>query len=97
MSFFTYYTVTNKVPTDPSPPEVRQPIARVSATGTVDAVWLVQGGKRFELGEVPTGRYQIKATFAGSTVPAGDISLRPGERVTVQCDDLFQQCRREEL
>jgi alanyl-tRNA synthetase len=59
-------------------------------------IWLTQGGQRFDLGEVPEGRYEIQAIFSGDVIHAGDVSLRAGEQVKLRCDDYFQQCRREE-
>ncbi len=90
-------TAEEHTPAAAEAPPAAPRTSRVSAVGTAEAVWLMQGSRRTELGEVPPGRYQIYATFAGSTVPAGAVSLRAGERVTLKCEDLFQQCRREEL
>ena len=79
-----------------SEPLEPEPLPALIGTEDNTEVWLTQGERRFALGEVPAGRYQIQAVFSGEAIHAGDVSLRAGEQVKLRCDEYFQQCRRKE-
>jgi hypothetical protein len=81
---------------DAEPPSEPTVLPALISTDDDTEIWLTQGGQRFDLGEVPEGRYEIQAIFSGDVIHAGDVSLRAGEQVKLRCDDYFQQCRREE-
>ena len=85
--------ISSEPPSEPV--ESQSSLALIGAEGS-NEVWLTQGDRRFELGEVPAGRYQIQAVFSGETIHAGDVSLRAGEQVKLKCEEYFQQCRRKE-
>jgi len=54
-------------------------------------------GRRHELGAMPAGTYKVMARFLANDVPfeAGEpVMLQPGERVTLECDAPFLECRR---
>ncbi len=76
-----------------SPEASTPPPARVKVTGA-DKVVLVGSAGRFPPGELPAGRYSVKATFGDETVSnAGSFDIGPGERITLRCDPLFLMCR----
>ncbi len=78
----------------PAPP-APQPTASVSVQGDAKAVWLVSDAGRFSAGDpVRAGRYKILADFGGAEpVGAGQVDLRAGDRVTLNCSTFLLQCR----
>lgn len=77
-----------------TPPEP-SPHASVSLTGDARRAWLVQGDRRIPAeGPVPAGTWRILADFGGpEPVIAGEVTLRPGERITLACSSFLFQCR----
>ena len=75
---------------------VAQPEARVSVSGDARAVWLERSTdrRRFELGAVPPGRYQVYAMFESDLhIATGEISLQDGERRVLRCNARAAICR----
>ena len=76
-------------PWDAPPPATT---ASVDAQGGV-RIWLVGAAGRFPPGELPPGTYTIKAFFDPMTsVDAGTLGVRAGERWTVQCSKAMAVC-----
>jgi hypothetical protein len=80
-------------PTEPAPP-ARQRTTEVAVVGPATVV-LLAGDERHPVpGDVPSGAYQIEATFPERPPgPAGQVTLHPGERVTLECKAGFFLCQ----
>lgn len=78
---------------DPTPSPWDTPsTAAVQAEGGV-RIWLVGAAGRFPPGDVPAGSYTVKAFFDPmSSVDAGTLSVRRGERWTVKCSKSMGVC-----
>ncbi|MEZ4240780.1 MAG: hypothetical protein R3F59_32425 [Myxococcota bacterium] len=78
----------------PDPVEAPAATGSVAATGSADAVWLERDGARIELGDVPPGTYGVIAGFKGQApAPAGRVTVRAGQAVTLSCSADFQMCQ----
>jgi hypothetical protein len=45
-------------------------------------------------GSLPAGTYTIRAEFdGGGLIPAGKVTLGPGDRVELTCDPRFKRCQ----
>lgn len=87
-------------PTSATSPPRSAPASKPRATGRVEVVGEVErlvlhaGGKEYEPGEVPAGRYTATVTFAGRGVGSvNPFSVRAGETTTLACDSAFVMCR----
>jgi serine/threonine protein kinase len=81
----------------PSPPEPPPPDPAIAQSGRVgqqgaDAIELIGDAGRFGVGMIPAGTYKVTARFGGATVPAGEITIAPGEQLVLRCDSRFQRC-----
>lgn len=78
--------------TTPPAPErpVSTGIVRVSGDATVS---LSGPAGRFGAGVVPTGTYEVTATFPGRDPRSfGRVTISPGETVRIACDAGFSNC-----
>lgn len=80
----------------PRPPEP----ARVRVTGDVKSVSLKGAGGTIQVsnGQVAPGSYEIWVRFEGRADQAagrvGSVTIEPGEKVVINCDQLFAECTR---
>ncbi|MFT5682234.1 MAG: hypothetical protein ACI8RZ_003152 [Myxococcota bacterium] len=90
------------VPVVPEPIAVAEPIAEVPTTGRVavgggvDEVWLVSGGQRFSLTDVPPGTYELWVRFSSGDEPTVGLTgliVTAGQTTTVTCNKVFTQCK----
>lgn len=75
------------------PPAAKPKKSTVSANAT--GIRLIGTAGSFGLGEVPPGTYQIQWTRDGKTGGAGDIQVREGEKIALNCDEGFATCERK--
>lgn len=84
---------------DPTPRSVpaSEPMAEVMLTGDARSVWLISADGRFPVGQVPPGRYEIKAWFdQPEPAVAGTVTLHDGERITLRCIGAMARCVRDD-
>ena len=56
-------------------------------------VWLVDSaGRSISFGTVYAGEYRLQAQFDGGATWSEVLSLRPGDRASVSCDESTQEC-----
>ena len=72
---------------------VPDPTGIVRVTGNADRVVLESHRGRFRPGELPAGKYEVVATFAGREVRAATVMVRPGRTVRIHCDRRFKNCK----
>ncbi len=81
----------------PDAPEKAPPAG--PTTGTVrlegdakDVELIGSEGQRARPGPVPPGTWSVSAVFSEGPVPAGTVTVRQGETVTLRCSAAFQRC-----
>ena len=66
----------------------------VSLVGDSAKVRFVGDAGTFPPGQVPAGKYTIRAQFADqSAISAGSVTIHAGARITVSCSAEFEMCR----
>jgi serine/threonine protein kinase len=81
-------------PTKPRPPKPSSgPTGKVAVEGEASSVVLTCAGATYPPGTVPAGTCDVTATFAEGPVPAGQVTVPEGGRVTLTCLAAFQRCR----
>lgn len=80
--------------------QARRAVAPEDGAGHVSVVGargveLESEAGRWPAGDVPAGTYRVLARFAAGAkaVPAGTVTVRPGETLTLRCVQAFQRCR----
>jgi|GEM_PF-6982809 len=78
----------------PGERRVRYAVGTVQVTGEATAVWLVSKEHgRFAPGEVPRGRYQVRASFPGKVgVSAGWVEVEAGGYINLECSASSGRC-----
>ena len=66
----------------------------VSLVGDSAKVRFVGDAGTFPPGQVPAGKYTIRAQFPGQgAISAGSVTIREGVMTTISCNEEFQMCR----
>ena len=70
-------------------------VVPVALEGNASAAWLIgDSGDRASLpASVSPGTYKIEADFGAGPVGAGNVTVREGAALTLNCDAFFNQCR----
>lgn len=83
------------VPTESAPPPPASTLTKVALTGDARTVWLTNDAGMFPIpGDVPPGRYQIKAWFSSATpVIAGSKTVTGAQNTAVNCNSFMERCK----
>ncbi|MCB9746125.1 MAG: serine/threonine protein kinase [Alphaproteobacteria bacterium] len=74
-------------PTPTGPPK-----GTVVVSGEADEVSFLKDGRTYGPGSLVAGSYKIRATFGGASVPAGDLTVRPGQTINLFCSSAAMSC-----
>jgi hypothetical protein len=66
----------------------------VLVSGDAQRVWLESGGKKYNLGTVPAGKYAVLADFGNGTgYRVAEIEVVKGAVVRIRCSGEDMDCR----
>lgn len=81
-------------PVEPAPAPDPGVSATIELSGNAEAVRLRRADTIYALPMVPAGTYTVLATFDGTEVDAGSVTVAEAEKVVLKCKKAFLRCTR---